>query len=60
MPKYEATYTATGPGGAGGTHTETFDASSASEARQKAVRYRKSFGSSGSSFRKITIRKISD
>lgn len=60
MAKYEATYIATGPGGAGGKHVETFDAESSTEARAKAVRYRKSFGSSGSSFRTIKIKKLSD
>lgn len=60
MAKFEATYTATGPGGAGGKHVETFDAENAAEARKKAIRYRKSFGSSGSSFKSVSIKKISE
>jgi hypothetical protein len=60
MARYEVTYTASGPGGAGGKHVETFDAADAKEARAKAIRYRKSFGSSGSAFRKMSIRKIGD
>ena len=56
MAKYEVTYLAS----TGGKHVETFDAENAAEARKKAARYKRSFGSSGSSFRTAHIKKVSE